>query len=95
MVVIGNSEDRRTHIHSELKNTESYKAGFAFDILLCVGELHEPFAHEPGSITWRLDKLFPNEIIHVDYDPKTRTGFAALDNSSPPVVGMILCLPTL
>ncbi len=93
IVIIGNSEDGRTIFPSDLLNGEGCYAAFSFGILLSTRELHDPFAHLDTEITCRLDKLFSYKINTVSYDPKTRTGFASINNSSPPEVGTILYLP--
>lgn len=93
IVIIGNSEDGRTIFPSELLNAEGCDAAFSFGILLSTRELHDPFAHLDTEIACRLDKLFSYKINTVSYDPKTRTGFASINNSSPPEVGTILYLP--
>ncbi|QEY25789.1 hypothetical protein [Neisseria zalophi] len=93
IVIIGNSDDGRTIFPPELLNVEGCNAAFSFGILLSTRELHDPFAHLETEIACRLDKLFSYNINTVSYDPKTRTGFASISNSSPPDVGTIRYLP--
>lgn len=93
IVIIGNSDDGRTVFPADLLNGEGCDAAFSFGILLATRELHDPFAHLGTEIACRLDKLFSYKINTVSYDPKTRTGFASISNSSPPDVGTIRYLP--
>lgn len=93
IVVIGNSDDGRTAFPADLLNDEGCDAAFSFGILLSTRELHDPFAHWDSEIACRLDKLFHYRLNTVSYDPKTRTGFASISDSSPPAVGTIRCLP--
>ena len=93
IVVIGNSDDGRTVFPADLLNDEGCDAAFSFGILLSTRELHDPFAHWDTEIACRLDKLFHYRLNTVSYDPKTRTGFASISDSSPPAVGTIRCLP--
>ena len=85
IVVIGNSDDGRTVFPADLLNDEGCDAAFSFGILLSTRELPDPFAHWDTEIACRLNT--------VSYDPKTRTGFASISDSSPPAVGTIRCLP--
>ena len=93
VIIIGNSDDGRTVFPTNLLDDEGCDTAFSFGILLSTSELHDPFAHWDSEIASRLDKLFHYRLNTVSYDPKTRTGFASISDSSPPAVGTIRCLP--
>ncbi|KPN73526.1 hypothetical protein [Neisseria sp. 74A18] len=92
VIIIGNTDATKSIIPPEVTRFDGCDSAFTFGILLSTRELHNPAAHSPAEIAWRIDKLFPERIGNILYDPKTRTG-AASYRGSPPEVGMIRLLP--
>ncbi|OSI23514.1 hypothetical protein [Neisseria dumasiana] len=92
VIIIGNTDSGKSIIPPEVIHFDDCDSAFTFGILLSARELHNPAAHCPAEIAWRIDKLFPGHIGNILYDPKTRTG-AASYRGTPPEVGMIRLLP--
>ncbi|WP_156320768.1 hypothetical protein [Neisseria sp. 83E34] len=92
VIIIGNTDTANSIIPPEVTHFDGCDSAFTFGILLSTTELHNPSAHCPAEIAWRIDKLFPGHIGNILYDPKTRTG-AASYRGTPPEVGTIRYLP--